>query len=171
MKYSDKWNSKCSFFIGKECNDSVIEYIFYTPSICKNYDAVFTIEYIEKMLPSWEKIWNEFKGQSSWKYKEKIINLNGNQFDKNNQIWNDLSMNKHLPNELLSYYKEFWNYDKIMENMNIVWSSDLLNELYGYIKYDRENYNTVVFWESKVIGKLFLDDLLDENYIQGEWEV
>lgn len=162
-KYKERWNSDCSYFIGKKCNDCLRDEDFFTPEICKNPNVIFTIDFILGKLDEWEKVWTEFTDKIwTLKAKKNLKVLNGKKYDTNNEIWKDISNNKNLYNELLIYFKEFWDYNILMKNKNILWNIELFIAFEEKLDSSNWRYTIVNFWSEKNHINLFKPYLSSE---------
>lgn len=160
MMYKDKWNSDCDYFIGKRCNDCLFEEEFFTPEICNNNNVIFTIDFILEKLVSWENTWSEFVSKT--RGKTNPIKLNGQFFDKNNPVWKRLSENKNLYGELIKYFKDFWDYDILLNNKNINWNFDLIYHLDEKIDSTKSIYYLNKFWSSCLENNCFNKQEIEE---------
>lgn len=190
MKFKDRWDDECSYFIGRRCNDCMDEHEFYSPEICKNNDVIFTVEYISENIKEWERLWIEFTTKSN--YENSLVELNGEFIDSKNQIWKDISNNKNLSMSLIVYFKDFWDYKTLLDNNNIIWSFKLILALEDHLNLEKailnskrdqalyngdfitkwqvgnsENMSSLLrkFWSDISIYNIFSKTIMEDNFL------
>ena len=153
MKYKNRWNSKCDYYICRKRHDCSCDEGFFTPAICKNVNVIFTKEFLLEKLVEWEYTWDEFITETYG--KKNLRELNGNFYDSKNIIWKDLSNNRNLSKELIIYFKEFWDYELLLKNKDVVWDFELIFALGDKLDSANWDYLLIKFWSDESLEKLF----------------
>jgi len=165
IKYKKLWNSQCDYrkWLGYR-NRIKYEDYFIPAEICKNPNVIFSIDYLLEQLPKWDEKWFEF---TYTKNQNELVELNGEFYDVDNEIWKELSANNNLSKELIIFFKNFWDYKTLIQNKNIVWDIDLIMQLEENLIFSDKKFFIINLWENNSVYNVFAEHISSDDLIQN----
>lgn len=165
-EFSNLWDIECSYYKGKPCASCPEEEVFFSPFLIRNKKAVFSKPFLLKNFDYWDSAWREYRTYVG--YKPKVEKLEGKEYDANNEIWKHLSYNLNLDSELIIYFKDFWDYEILLENKSIIWNIELLLSLEKKLCNTftiEKDYSLFTFWSSSYLFNQILEKKINKTMI------